>query len=132
VSAPRKWASAVLLRESELLFGARFFRLHGDSAARMVILHLKAPALPLGGGAYDQSLGVGVPPDSLPKPVSFGFYCFSGNTGGGYFFLFLFLFLIYCCESKKKLNNFLNDGRLPGHVDSAAAAAARPRASVRR
>ena len=50
----------------------------------------KAPALPLGGGLYDRSLGVGVPPDSPPKPVSFGF-CFSGNTGGG--------FLYICCES---------------------------------
>ena len=88
----------------------------------------KAPALPLGGGPYDRSLGVGVPPDSPPKPVSFGFCC-SGNTGGVFFSFFLY---IYCCESKKNLNNFLNDGRLPGHVDSAAASSALPRASVRR
>ena len=40
-----------------------------------------------GGGPYDRSLGVGVPPDSPPKPVSFGF-CFSGNTGG---FLYILL-----------------------------------------
>ena len=38
VSAPRKWASAALLRESEL-FGAQFFRLHGDSSGRKAILH---------------------------------------------------------------------------------------------
>jgi len=37
VSAPRKWASAALLLESEL-FGARFFRLHGESSDRTVIL----------------------------------------------------------------------------------------------
>jgi len=51
--------------------------------------HEKAPALPLGGGGYDRSLGVGVPPDSPPKPVTFGF-CFSGNTWWGVFsFLYI-------------------------------------------
>jgi len=38
MSGPRKWASEALLLDSEL-FGARFFRLHGDSSDRMVILH---------------------------------------------------------------------------------------------
>ena len=39
VSAPRKWASAALLWESEL-FGAQFFRLHGDSSDRTVVIIL--------------------------------------------------------------------------------------------
>ena len=39
-----------------------------------------------GGGPHDRCSRVGVPPDSPPKPGSFGF-CFSYNTGWGIFFL---------------------------------------------
>jgi len=50
VSAPRKWASAALLLESEL-FGARFFRLNGDSSDRTVILRFH--------GLLDRKLATG-------------------------------------------------------------------------
>jgi len=64
----------------------------------------KGPRTPTRGGPYDGSLGVGVPPDSPPKPVSFGF-CFSGNTGGGVFFI------LYIAVNSIFFLNFLNDGR---------------------
>ena len=66
----------------------------------------EGPRTPTGGGPYDRSLGVGVPPDSdsPPKPVSFGF-CFSGNTG------FFFFFFLYIAVNSNFFLNFLNDGR---------------------
>jgi len=73
--------------------------------ARLVVLKAavssqaaKAPALPLGWGPYDRSLGVGVPPDSPPTPVSFGF-CFSSNTG-------FFFFFLYIAVNQKKFEHF--------------------------